>query len=343
MSDAVKPCPCPIPLKALEALYPVSTSPDKATAKTFEILGSRHGRGHIHITDLGVRIESQRYGKIVSIGMEQIARYSAAKNKFRIDWTEGGKKLYYEVAVNSGKELLAAYQKANAEFANSPSETGRIAKNPDYITRSGIRDKIARYVEQEASKAKDRRVYVEGLVPKGAEKWNDCWLDKQNGLYITYNRFFTTDHAWHATRTHLKWASVYGNDAVVLPCVSWTGETMVRQFHGCPAWRMGSTQNPVWYIIPTITDEMLTKEMVRDRLHLDKSRPRIDYNTESPRYYVGNEYVFDRSIREGQLEAQMRGSSHALPDDELLLRSIEDYYQKQRELGLEVLTQRHYK
>jgi hypothetical protein len=189
---------------------------------------------------------------------------------------------------------------------NDPAEIEKLGKFQTWINE--FRDNYEKNKQEleslksaEKEKAEKRRMWVDQVIPKGMKRWNDVVYDEKNDIYIVYNKFFTTDPFYHNTKTTLKWKHLYGDDAVIItPKSVIDGSKVVEFHHGYPALRMNGPENPIWFILPTITEEMLTDEMIRDRLHyVDKGRPIIDYETEEPRIYVresGNMSLTEREV-----------------------------------------------
>jgi hypothetical protein len=175
---------------------------------------------------------------------------------------------------------------------NDPAEIEKLGKFQTWINE--FRDNYEKNKQEleslksaEKEKAEKRRRWVDRVIPKGMKRWNDVVYDEKNDIYIVYNKFFTTNPFYHNTKSTLKWKHLYGDDAVIIPTISLVDGSKVVEFHhGYPAVKLGSDEDPVWFLLPTITEKMLTDEMIRDMLHLDKSRPRIAYETEEPRIHI---------------------------------------------------------
>jgi hypothetical protein len=87
----------------------------------FEIEGP-HGPGYLHITHCSIHLVSQKYGHIFSLLFDDIVRYEAKNNRFRIDWIKDGAKLYYQIKSNLAQKISDTYQKRNTEYAQSVLE-----------------------------------------------------------------------------------------------------------------------------------------------------------------------------------------------------------------------------
>lgn len=100
----------------------ITTKSEEKICNVFEARGP-HGRGYFYITNSGVYFESLKSGQVLDLPFNIIGRYGVSKNhKFRIDWMQGTTKFYYEITIKSVKQIFAAYQKANKEYAESASE-----------------------------------------------------------------------------------------------------------------------------------------------------------------------------------------------------------------------------
>jgi hypothetical protein len=113
----------------LSELKDIWQSVDASIDDAFEIEGP-HGLGYLHITRCSIHLVSQKYGHIFSLLFDDIVRYGAKNNRFRIDWIGDGAKLYYEIKANLAQKISDTYQKRNAEHAQSILEIeGLIMRN----------------------------------------------------------------------------------------------------------------------------------------------------------------------------------------------------------------------
>lgn len=328
-------------------------------AKAFEVKKSVHGKGVFYITNYGVYFESQKHGMVIKVGFEWLKSYNAVKkDTFQIVWsTQNSERFSYEIKIDSAEEVMTVYKDANKEYAKSMTEIQALkskhnvsdSRKESLSQNSGEVQKMAElYLQMEAEKAAKRKEYLGKVIPRNAKKWNDCWYDEENKLYIVYNKFFTEQKEHHNTRTQLKWKEKYGDEAIIIPEMNWDKtRRIVESVHGYPALNIGTKNDQVqnWYILPTITNKMLTKELAKDRLHWEDKA--LDYTTESPRYYVDtlvNGQVTSLSFKEAEFEDQICGRNKFNHMDisaemaEPALKIMKEYYTKQKECGYETIT-----
>jgi hypothetical protein len=322
--------------------------------KTFEVKKSTHGKGVFYITNYGIYFESQKHGMVIEVSFEWLRSYNVMKkNTFQIVWnTQTNERFSYEVKVDSAEEVRTVYRNANKEYAESMTEIQALkskhtVSNSKRKTqqRQGVQRMIESHLQIESEKVDRRKEYLDRIIPRNAKRWNDCWYDEENKLYVVYNKFFTEQKEYHNTRTQLKWKEKYGDEAIIITEKNLDKtKKIVELIHGYPALYIGITKTniPNLYILPTVTDKMLTKEMLKDRLHwADKA---IDYTTESPRYHVDiqilDQVLTSLSFKESEFEDQLRGRETiqpgTLPDSDLNI--MREYYTKQKECGFETIT-----
>lgn len=86
----------------------------------FEVEGP-HGMRYFYITHCGIRLVS-KYGCVLSFLFDDVVRYGAKHNQFRIDWIRNDAKMYHEIKAEMAQKISDAYQKRNKEYAESISE-----------------------------------------------------------------------------------------------------------------------------------------------------------------------------------------------------------------------------
>lgn len=324
-------------------------------AKAFEVKKSVHGKGVFYITNYGVYFESQKHGMVVEVGFEWLKSYNAVKkDTFQIVWsTQDKDRFSYEVKVDSAEEVMTVYKDANKEYAETMTEIQAFKSR--HSIRHAVTDSneslsqnseeaqkmVESYLQMESEKATKRKEYLDKIIPRNVKRWNDCWYDEEEKVYIVYNKFFTEHKACHNTRTQLRLKEKYGDEVIIISEFGIDGNKMVEVIHGYPAFNIGTKLNlPNQYILPTITDKMLTEEMVKGRLNPEDKC--LDYTTESPRYIVdgliGN-LKTSLSFKEADLENQICGQESLRPlEPDSALMIIEEYYTRQKECGYETIT-----
>ncbi len=106
--------------------------------------------------------------------------------------------------------------------------------------------------------------------------WNDCWYDEERKLYVTFNEYFMEgEDAW--IRPHQKqYTEETGiKAAIILP------EQIEFRF-GYPAMLQKDIQGRnVSYLLPTLSDSMLTTQMLESRFKPKTQDEAILYSVES--------------------------------------------------------------
>lgn len=106
--------------------------------------------------------------------------------------------------------------------------------------------------------------------------WNDCWYDEKRKAYVTHNEYFKKIPDIHETEHQQKYDQEIGDGGIVVR------EFKVEFRFGYPACKMHYTDgSSVWFLIPTMTDDMLTKEIVKARLMPESQEEAILYETQS--------------------------------------------------------------
>jgi len=116
--------------------------------------------------------------------------------------------------------------------------------------------------------------------------WNDCWYDGKRKLYVTYCKYFQEISNARDRPHQMQYEKETGkNEAVVI-----IPEDVEFRF-GYPAvLQKDSKENPVWYLLPTMTDDMLSKEIVKARLRPASHEDSVLYRTESEQWItIGTE------------------------------------------------------
>ena len=127
--------------------------------------------------------------------------------------------------------------------------------------------------------SKTMSVIRDDKVPSNVEGhnvWNDCWYDEERKLYVTFNEYFMEGKdAW--TRPHQKqYTEETGIKAVII-----LPEQVEFRF-GYPVMQQKDIKNRnVWFLISTMTDSMLTKEIVNARFNPQSQETAILYETKS--------------------------------------------------------------
>ena len=111
-------------------------------------------------------------------------------------------------------------------------------------------------------------------VPSNVEDhnvWNDCWYDEKRKAFVTFNLRFEEVPNSRTREIQIQYdRDMNNNDSgIIIP------EYKIEFRFGYPViLSENQEKKPVWHILPTMTDNMLTDEIVIGRL-----RPTSEYNS----------------------------------------------------------------
>ena len=141
--------------------------------------------------------------------------------------------------------------------------------------------------------------------------WNDCWYDEDRNLFVTFNQYFMEgEDAW--TRPHQQqYTEKTGIKAVII-----LPEQIEFRF-GYPAMLQKNSKNDdVWFLIPTMNDTMLTKEIVKARAKPNSQKDALLYKTQSEQWITVGTDGFSICEKENELCDKL-GIFPPVPIDEL--------------------------
>jgi len=123
------------------------------------------------------------------------------------------------------------------------------------------------------------------MKPENEKRWNDCWYDEKMNVYVTHNEYFKKIPSIHETEHQQKYDQEIGDGGIVVR------EIKVRSLFGYPACKINYKDgSSVWFLLPTMTDDMITKEIVKARLIPESPENTIIYETKSkPWIEIGND------------------------------------------------------
>ncbi|MEM4252405.1 MAG: hypothetical protein QXE84_02655 [Candidatus Nitrosotenuis sp.] len=111
---------------------------------------------------------------------------------------------------------------------------------------------------------------------QSAKRWNDCWYDEKMKVYVTHNEYFKKIPDIHETEHQQIYDKEIGDGGVVVR------EFKVKFLFGYPTCKIDYKDgSSVWFLLPTMTDDMLTKEIVKARLVPESQENAIMYETQS--------------------------------------------------------------
>lgn len=106
--------------------------------------------------------------------------------------------------------------------------------------------------------------------------WNDCWYDTKQNLYVTHNEYFKEIPNARTRNIQVQYEKENNDDGIAVK------EDKVQFFFGYQSLRLtyddGTSVN---FLLPTLTDDMLTKEIVQARLVPGSKEEAIMYKTTS--------------------------------------------------------------
>ena len=110
--------------------------------------------------------------------------------------------------------------------------------------------------------------------------WNDCWYDKERKAFVTFNKYFeesTNARTRDIQMQYDKEMSV--NSGIIIE------EEKIQFRFGYPVMLQKDSENKdVWYILPTLTDDMLTEEIVTAKLRPQSPNNAALYRTQSDQW-----------------------------------------------------------
>ena len=111
--------------------------------------------------------------------------------------------------------------------------------------------------------------------------WNDCWYDEKRKAYITLNKRFEDVPNSRTRDIQVQYDREIGNtnSGIIIP------EEKIQFMYGYPA-ILSEDQDgyPVWHLLPTMIDDMLTNEIVKARLRPESHEESVIYETESDQW-----------------------------------------------------------
>jgi hypothetical protein len=114
---------------------------------------------------------------------------------------------------------------------------------------------------------------------QSAKKWNDCWYDEKRKLFVTRNSYFVDLPKVREREHQLHYEKETGDNGIVFK------EDKVCFFFGIPSLKLEyDNETSVNFLLPTLTDDMITEEIVKARLTPKSDEESIMYRTASERW-----------------------------------------------------------
>jgi len=227
--------------------------------ESFQV-GSKFGTCIMYMTNLGLSIENNRSGMILNLEHGEILScLPVGKHATRLIWAENQSSS--ELILHSDKpELVCSkYRQIQEDYLNLLKRIG--LKSDPIIENITIKNPL---MERKRFEKIPEHVY-------DSETWNDCWFDRTKNIYVTHNIFFKSWHELHARPHQIEYRIESVDDGVVV-----FGEKVSFKF-GLPAVKLPANKGNVWFLLPTITDKLMTWQIEAARFAKDPER-RIDFS-----------------------------------------------------------------
>ena len=142
--------------------------------------------------------------------------------------------------------------------------------------------------------------------------WNDCWYDEKRKAFVTFNKYFEESTNARTRDIQIQYdKQMDSNSGIIIP------ENRIQFRFSYPAMlQKDSKQRDTWFLLPTITDNMLTKDMVRARAKPESDQNAILYETESEQWITVGTDGFRLSKRENEICDEL-GIFPSVPIEEL--------------------------
>ncbi len=131
--------------------------------------------------------------------------------------------------------------------------------------------------------------------------WNDCWYDEERKLYVTHNKYFKKfEDVWK--RPHqMQYQKETSDDGVVIILDD------VKFKFGYPSVIQNDSKGrDMWFILPTLTDTMLTEEIVTSRIKPITLENGILYETVSEQWITVGSDGFNMCERENEISDKLK-------------------------------------
>ena len=203
------------------------------------------GKGILYATSLGLILEINGKGIYMDLKHDIIkSLINTGGNKVVVSWIENDKDNFsFEFKLDNA-----------SEFAESVSEKHEYSVNF----------------------SNDVTLKIPENIPEN-KRWNDAYYDSSRKAYITFNKAFEEFENIRIRDIQIKFDKEMGKNSGII-----IEETKITVKNEIPAIiRENQNGNPVWLLIPTMTDEMLTDEIITNRLHAKSQDDAVIYTTVS--------------------------------------------------------------
>ena len=139
-------------------------------------------------------------------------------------------------------------------------------------------------VEKNLACSKEMHIVRSDKVPSNVEDhnvWNDCWYDEERKAFVTFNSRFEEVPTARTREIQVQYDKEMDNTNhwIIIQ------EDKIQFMYGHPViLSEDQDKHPVWHILPTMSNEMLTQEIVKARLRPDTHKESVIYETESEQW-----------------------------------------------------------
>ena len=108
--------------------------------------------------------------------------------------------------------------------------------------------------------------------------WNDCWYDEERKAFVTFNQRLEKVPNARTRGIQVQYDNEIGADksGIILEAEK------IEFRYGYPAIsRENQDGNPIWFLLPTMRDSMLSKQIVKGRFRPQSNNESVLYKTES--------------------------------------------------------------
>ena len=178
-------------------------------------------------------------------------------------------------------------------------------------TRLGVLEKINKIKEEIENAKKNLRCSQEMIIVRSDKVpinipdhnvWNDCWYDEERKAFVTFNEYFAESTNARTREIQIQYDKETRdiNSGIIMK------ERKIQFRFGYPATlQKNSRDQDVWFLIPTITDDMLTKDIVRARAKSKSQEDSILYQTKSEQWITVGTDGFSMCERENEISDEL--------------------------------------
>ena len=187
--------------------------------------------------------------------------------------TENDKKNIIEKRLTSAKKSIIFYkeqldeenQKLNSIASDDPDKTNKILETAE-LTKvlHDIVEMYEKYLKAIPNIMFNRSKKIPKDVPNHL-CWNDCWVDVESDCFVTLNNLWNQDFYKENDNAKKFYETNKIPNAYAIPA-----NTFIKFIDGYPTFPIRYGENDTRYVlIPTMTDEMLTDNMISKKFGLD--------------------------------------------------------------------------